>query len=202
MRKLVLHSILAALITLPAAAQIKPSAESLQGLYPGKAYSPYAQRSFPSQVYWGETHLHTALSPDAGLFGNTLGLDEAWRFARGEEVKSTTGQPVRLSRPLDFMALTDHSDMMGFATDLFAGAPAIVDTEQGRGWYEAMQKGGQASANAALDLITNFAQGTLDPKLVEAYSPGSAAYNAVWQSVIDAAERYNEPGRFTALIGY
>lgn len=202
MRKLVLFSILSALITLPAAAQIKPSAESLQGLYPGKAYSPYAQRSFPSQVYWGETHLHTALSPDAGLFGNTLGLDEAWRFARGEEVKSTTGQPVRLSRPLDFMALTDHSDMMGFATDLFAGAPAIVDTEQGRGWYEAMQKGGQASANAALDLITNFAQGTLDPKLVEAYSPGSAAYNAVWQNVIDAAERYNEPGRFTALIGY
>ena len=195
-------TILSLALACPATAQIKPSVESLQGLYPGKAYSPYVQRDFPSHVFWGETHLHTALSPDAGLFGNTLGLDEAWRFARGEEVTSATGQPVRLARPLDFMALTDHSDMMGFATDLFAGAPAIVDTDQGRGWFEAMQQGGEASANAALDLITNFAQGTLDPALVAAYSPGATAYDSIWQQVIDAAERYNEPGRFTAFIAY
>ncbi|SLN22744.1 hypothetical protein PSA7680_00914 [Pseudoruegeria aquimaris] len=194
----------AILLTLaPAAqAQFKPSKESLEGLYPGKAYSPYAQRSFPSQVFWGDSHLHTSLSPDAGLFGNTLGLDEAWRFARGEEVTSATGLPAKLGRPLDWMALTDHSDMMGFATGLFAGDPAITGTEQGRGWYEAFQQGGDASTAAALDLITNFAQGTLDPALVEAYSPGSAAYDSVWQDVIDAAERYNEPGRFTAFIAY
>jgi hypothetical protein len=187
---------------LSALAQFKPSPESLEGLYQGKAYSPYAQRSFPSNVFWGETHLHTALSPDAGLFGNTLGLHEAWKFARGEEVTSSTGQPVKLARPLDFMALTDHSDMMGFATDLFKGAPAITSTEQGARWYKAMQQGGEASANAALDLITNFAQGTIDPALVKAYSPGSTAYNSVWQQVIDAAELYNEPGRFTAFIAY
>ncbi|MXU66008.1 DUF3604 domain-containing protein [Rhodobacteraceae bacterium KN286] len=192
----------ALIVAAPAMAQFKPSMESLEGLYKGATYSPYAERHFPTQVFWGETHLHTALSPDAGLFGNTLGLDEAWRFARGEEVVSATGLPVKLARPLDFMALTDHSDMMGFATDLRAGAPAITDTEQGRGWYEAMQQGGEAAANAALDLITNFSQGTLDPKLVEAYSPGSAAYDTVWADVIDAAERYNEPGRFTAFIAY
>jgi hypothetical protein len=186
----------------PAIAQFVPSEESLEGLYTGETYSPYARRAFPDRVLWGETHLHTALSPDAGLFGNTLGLDEAWRFARGEEVTSATGLPVRLGRPLDFMALTDHSDMMGFATDLFAGAPAIVETEQGRGWFAALQEGGQASADAALDLITNFAQGTVEPALVEAYSPGSAAYDDVWRSVIDAAERYNEPGVFTAFIAY
>ena len=69
-----------------AAAQITPSKESLSGLYPGKAYSPYAQRAFPSRPLWGDTHLHTALSVDAGLFGARLGLEEAYRFARGEEV--------------------------------------------------------------------------------------------------------------------
>ena len=65
-------------------AQITPAKESLSNLYPGKAYSPYAQRSFPDQVFWGDTHLHTGLSVDAGLFGARLGLDEAYRFARGK----------------------------------------------------------------------------------------------------------------------
>ena len=92
------------------------------------------------------------LSPDAGLFGNRLGVNEAYRFARGEEVTTSTGQPARLARPLDWLAVTDHSDMMGFATDLFDGASAIVDTEQGRGWYEAMQKGGDAAAKAEVKL--------------------------------------------------
>ncbi|MEM8728982.1 MAG: DUF3604 domain-containing protein [Pseudomonadota bacterium] len=185
-----------------ASAQIVPSKQSLEGLYPGKAYSPYAERSFPTRVFWGETHLHTALSPDAGLFGNTLGLDEAWQFARGEQVTSATGLPVKLARPLDFMALTDHSDMMGFATDLRAGAPAVVNNPQGKIWYDEFQKGGENAANAALDLITKFSQGELDPDLLASYSPGSPAYSAVWQQVIDAAEKYNEPGRFTAFIAY
>lgn len=189
-------------IASPVSAQFKPSAESLEGLYPGKTYSPYAERSFPSQVFWGDTHLHTALSPDAGLFGNTLGLDEAYRFARGEQVTSATGLPVKLGRPLDWLALTDHSDLMGFATDLSKGAAAIVDSDQGRGWYEGFREGGDAAAAAALDAITNFAQGTIDPELLKAYSPGSTAYDSIWDSVIDAAERYNNPGHFTAFISY
>ena len=65
-----------------------PNTEVLEGIYPGETYSPYALRSFPSRVYWGDTHLHTGLSLDAGLFGNILGPEEAWRFARGEEIKS------------------------------------------------------------------------------------------------------------------
>ena len=78
-----------------------PDPKVLGGLYPGRTYSPYAQRSFPSKVYWGETHLHTGVSLDAGLFGNILGHEDAYRFARGEEVKSSTGLPAKLSRPLD-----------------------------------------------------------------------------------------------------
>ena len=103
-----------------------PDLEVIEGLYPGKAYSPYAQRSFPSNVYWGETHLHTGLSLDAGLFGAVLGHEDAYRLARGEEIKSSSGLPVKLSRPLDWIVITDHSDMMGIAFDIQKGSPNIL----------------------------------------------------------------------------
>ena len=179
-----------------------PAPEDFESLYPGKAYSPWAKRSFPSQVYWGETHLHTGLSLDAGLFGNTTGHDEAYRLARGEEVTSSTGLPVKLSRPLDFLVITDHSDMMGIASDIQNGAPNIMAIPQARAWAEGFAKGGQAAGEAAFDLITNFSQMTLSEELLEQYSPGSAVYDSVWEKIIDAAEKYNEPGRFTAFIGF
>ena len=80
-----------------------PDGQILSSAYTGKAYSPYAGRDFSSNVYWGDTHLHTDISMDAGAFGNRLGLDAAYRFARGEQVESTNGGPARLSRPLDFL---------------------------------------------------------------------------------------------------
>ncbi len=179
-----------------------PSPEALKGLYPGKAYSPYAQRSFPSRVYWGDTHLHTGLSLDAGLFGNILGHEDAYRFARGEEIKSSSGLPVKLGRPLDWLVITDHSDMLGFATDLQRGAPNILADPKGREWYEGFQKGGEAAGKAAFDLITHFSQMKVPEKLVKDYSPGSSVYNKLWDKITKTAERYNEPGRFTALIGF
>ena len=132
-----------------ALAQFIPSDESLSGMYPGKAYSPYAQRSFPSRVFWGDTHLHTALSMDAGLFGARLGLDEAYRFARGEEVMASSGQPAKLGRPLDWLVIADHSDGMGFITDLAAGKPGIIAYEQGKRWYEGLQQGGASPTTRA-----------------------------------------------------
>jgi hypothetical protein len=90
-----------------ALAQLQPSPESLSGMYSGKAYSPYAERAFPTFPLWGETHLHTGYSMDAGLFGNRLLHEEAYRFARGEEIMGSSGQPVKLSRPLDWIAITD-----------------------------------------------------------------------------------------------
>jgi hypothetical protein len=179
-----------------------PQIEDIKGLYPGKVYSPYAQRSFPSQVYWGETHVHTGLSLDAGLFGNTTGHETAYRFARGEEVVSATGQPVKLSRPLDWLVIADHSDMLGIATDIQRGAPNILANAKGKEWYEGFQEGGSAAAAAAFDLITNFTQGTIPKELLEDYSPGSAVYMTLWNDIIETADRFNEPGRFTALIGY
>jgi hypothetical protein len=189
-------------LPLSALAQITPSKESLSGLYPGKTYSPYAERSFPDKVYWGDTHLHTALSADAGLFGNTLGLEDAYRFARGEEVVSATGLPARLGRPLDWLVIADHSDAMGFADDIRSGAPNLLAIPQARQWYEGLQQGGDAASAAALDLITTFAQGKLPEQLMIDYSPGSPIYDSVWQRVVKAAEEFNEPGRFTTIIGY
>ncbi len=133
-----------------------PTAEQASKLYPGKAYSPYADRSFPSQVYWGDTHLHTGLSLDAGLFGNVLTHEDAYRLARGEQITSSTGLPVKLGRPLDWLVVTDHSDMMGIATDIQTGAPNIVKIPEGKRWHEAFKQGGQAAAKAAFELITAF----------------------------------------------
>ncbi len=146
--------------------------------------------------------MHTGLSLDAGLFGNTVGVDDAWRFARGEEVESSTGVPARLARPLDWMVLTDHTDLMGFATDLQRGADNIVADPKGKEWYEAFKKGGRAAGEAAFDLISNFTAGTLPKSLLNDYSPGSKVFGGVWEEIIAAADRANEPGLFTAFIGF
>jgi hypothetical protein len=135
-----------------------PDPKVLEGLYPGAAYSPYAQRTFPSRVYWGETHLHTGFSLDAGLFGAVTNHEDAYRLARGEEITSSTGLPVKLSRPLDWLVITDHSDMMGIAFDIQKGSPNIMAVPKGKEWAEGFAKGGQAAGKAAFDLITHFAQ--------------------------------------------
>ncbi|MEM1402654.1 MAG: DUF3604 domain-containing protein [Pseudomonadota bacterium] len=176
--------------------------EVIDSVYPGSTYSPYARRGFPSNVYWGDTHLHTSLSLDAGLFGNTLDHDDAYRFALGEEVISSTGLPLRLSRPLDWLVVTDHSDMMGLATGVQEGAPQVLAVDKGREWHEAFKKGGQAAGEAAFDLIQLFSQFKLPEDIVVAYSPGSANYGDLWEMIIDKAEEYNDPGHFTAFIGY
>ncbi len=179
-----------------------PSPEAAEGTFPDKPFSPYANRTFPERPLWGETHLHTGLSLDAGAFGNILRPSDAWDFAKGEQVVSSTGQPVRLSRPLDWMVLTDHTDLMGFAPDLQSGNPTILADPKGLQWYEGYKAGGAAAGESAFDLITNFAQMTLPEAIVEAYSPGSDAYAFVWEEIVQAAETANEPGNFTAFIGF
>jgi len=171
---------------------------SLAQKYTGRSYSPYADREFPSMVYWGDTHLHTSYSMDAGAFGNRLGLDEAYRFARGEQVTSSTGQAVRLSRPLDFLVIADHSDNMGFFPDLFAGKEHILSSPTGKDWYERIKAG--KGVDVALELIGMFSQGKVPPELI--YDPDSKQYAAAWSATVEAAERFNRPGVFTAFIGY
>jgi hypothetical protein len=198
--------ILALALPLAAAAQmpVPPSAEQmLSEAYEGTSYSPYADRErsgaeMPSRLLWGDTHLHTSMSMDAGAFGNRLGIDQAYRFARGEEVVSSTGVSVRLSRPLDFLVVADHSDNMGFFPDLFAAKPHIMSVPKGKEWHDRIKAGD--GVGVALELIGLFSQGQFPEGLV--YTPDSAPYKAAWQQTVDAAERFNEPGRFTAFIGF
>jgi hypothetical protein len=184
----------------PSTAQIPPPADSsiLSREYTGTVYSPYAGRDFPSGVYWGDTHLHTDISMDAGAFGNRLGLDEAYRFARGEEVESTNGGPVRLSRPLDFLVIADHSDNMGFFPDMFAGKEHILSDPTGKDWYERVKRG--EGVGVALELIGLFSQGEFPEALI--YKPDSQPYKDAWAKTVAAAEEFNDPGKFTAFIGY
>ncbi|EEB77879.1 hypothetical protein GPB2148_990 [marine gamma proteobacterium HTCC2148] len=183
-----------------AQSQVPPPADAgaLSKVYPGSTYSPYAGQDFANDVYWGDTHLHTDMSMDAGAFGNRLDLNAAYRFARGEEVQSTTAGPVRLSRPLDFLVIADHSDNMGFFPDMLSGAPHILSNPTGKDWYNRIKAG--KGVGVALELIGLFSQGQFDPELV--YTPDSAPYKDAWARTVEAAERFNEPGRFTAFIGY
>ncbi|WP_096086190.1 DUF3604 domain-containing protein [Agaribacterium haliotis] len=166
-----------------------------------KTFSPYVSKH-ATNVYWGDSHLHTGLSLDAGLFGNTLGPDDAYALARGKQVVSSRGLPVKLSRPLDWLIVTDHTDLMGIATDIQSGAPNVVAVPKGKEWHEGFKKGGKAAGEAAFDLIQNFSQMTLPEQLVKDYSPGSEVFEGVWHEIVDSAERNNEPGLFTAFIGF
>ena len=178
-----------------------PSEESLRNAFPeGKSFSPYAGRNFPTRVFWGETHLHTGMSMDAGAFGARLSPEDAYRFARGEEITSSTGLPVKLSRPLDFLVVADHSDNMGFFPRLYGGEPSMLADPTGRRWYDMIKAGGQEGVAAAVEIVQAITGDSFPPAL--AALPGSEAYRSAWEQTIEAAETYNDPGAFTAFIGY
>ena len=173
--------------------------EKAAKVFPAKPnYSPYAGRSFPTRPLFGDTHLHTAASFDAGAFGARITPREAYRLARGAEMTASSGQPVKLSRPLDFLVVADHSDNMGMFPDLYAGKPEVIADPQARTWYDMIKSG--KGADAALQIIMGFGAGTLPPSMI--YAPNTRAYKNAWEDNIAAADEYNEPGQFTALIGY
>ncbi|CAB5089079.1 hypothetical protein D3OALGA1CA_778 [Olavius algarvensis associated proteobacterium Delta 3] len=160
-----------------------------------KPYSPFVDQHFPQKVLFGDTHFHSALSVDSGMIGNTLDLETAIRFARGEEVRTNGGQRAKLIRPLDFLVLSDHAEYLGIADLLNKGDPALLASPVGKGWYEAMQKGGDAAWTAALGMMADFASGK--PKYKDA-----KVERSVWDRVVDTASKYNDPGAFTILNGY
>jgi hypothetical protein len=175
--------------------------EALANAFPGQNnYSPYAGRNFPTAVFWGDTHVHTGMSMDAGAFGARLLPDDAHRFARGEELTSSTGLQVKLSRPLDFLVVADHSDNMGFFPNLVDGNPDYLADPTGKRWYGMIQEGGQTAVQVAVEVIQGLTQGTF-PEALQSL-PGTPAYRDAWQVAIDAAEEYNEPGVYTAFHGY
>jgi hypothetical protein len=173
--------------------------ETAEKAFPAKTpYSPYAGRNFPTRPFFGDTHTHTSTSVDAGAFGCRLTPVDAYRLAKGEEITASSGQPVKLSRPLDFLVVADHSDAMGLFPMIFGGDPKVMATEKGRKWYELIQTG--KGAEAAVDIITSFGAGTIPPEIIPV--PGTSIYQSVWHDTIKAAEGANDPGRFTAFIGF
>ena len=178
-----------------------PSEESLIDVYPKRNdFSPYANRNFPTNVYWGDTHVHTGVSMDAGAFGARLQPADAFRFARGEQLESSTGQDVKISRPLDFLVVSDHSDNMGFFPDLLSGNPKMLADPTGRRWYDMIVAGGQEGVKAAVEIIQALTQNNMPEAL--ASLPGTELYRSTWEAGVNAAEQANDPGKFTAFIGY
>jgi hypothetical protein len=192
-------SLLAA--TSAAAFEPSPDASSLEKAFPGKSYSPYAQRGFPDRPLWGDTHLHTSTSFDAGAFGNRLDARAAYRFAKGEEVEATTGFMARLSRPLDWLVVADHSDNMGLFDLIYAQDGSIMTDAEGRRIATMVAEGGSTAVEAALELIDAYSRGEALSSAL-AVVPGSKLFRSVWQRQISAAEAAYEPGRFTSFIGY
>ena len=178
----------------------KSAAAALSSKSQPQPYSPYANLDFPTQVLFGDVHVHTGLSGDAGGSGTRLMPADAYRFARGEQVVSNTGQPVRISQPYDFLAVADHTDGMGVILDILSGKPNIMADPYGRELNAAFNKGGAAARKATVGMIAKFSQGEINEALN--YQPGNPAYKATWETIVQAAEDYNEPGRFTSLIGF
>ena len=115
------------------AAQLPP--QIVKGVQP--EYSPYVNESFPQRVFWGDTHLHTTYSPDAGMLKNfDLGPEEAYRMARGEQVTANNGMQAKLVRPLDFLGVSDHSEYMGLIPEIRGGNPELLRDPIGKQWYD------------------------------------------------------------------
>ncbi len=165
-----------------------------------RPYSPYAGRGFPTMVLWGDTHLHTSNSLDARATGAIIGPEEAFRFARGDEVTSSHGQRLKLSRPLDFLVVSDHSDAMGAMNEIVAGNPDLMRNPTLRDWHDRINQGGTVAVETAVEVVYAFTGVSGPPIPEEVLDPDFAA--SIWGRYLDTAEKYNDPGRFTALIGY
>ena len=156
-------------------------------------YSPYLDQSYPTKVLFGDTHLHTSFSTDAGMIGNYLGPDDAYRFARGEVVKASGGTRARLVRPLDFLVVADHSENLGLAPLIEESNPELLQNPWGKEVHD-MVKAGKVFE----------AYGLWGIKMAEGEDPlnDPALVRTIWNRIVDSAERFNEPGVFTSLHGF
>ena len=193
--RVVMASVLAAglLVALPVVAQDYDG--DAKKITFGKAeYSPYLDRGYPDRVYFGDTHLHTSYSTDAGMFGTRLGPEEAYRFALGEEVTSNTGVRARLQRPLDFLVVADHSENLGLAPMIVESNAELLKTEFGRKVHDLVKSGDGAGAYEAWGVGMQSRQDPL--------KGSEAITRTMWERLTAVAEKYNQPGKFTSLIGF
>ncbi|MFC4294916.1 DUF3604 domain-containing protein [Novosphingobium tardum] len=160
-----------------------------------------AQAPLPERVYWGDTHLHTANSVDAFGFGVRLGPEDALRFARGDEVTSTMGLKVKLARPLDFLVIADHSDGLGATKALYDAPRFMIRDPQLLRWHDMMHEGPEGTQRVTAELITAAANRTLPAAMMDPVA-GRKRTTTVWTNQTRTVERYNQPGKFTAFMGF
>ena len=158
-----------------------------------KEYSPHLDRGYPQRVFWGDTHVHSSYSTDAGMIGNRLGPDEAYRFARGEEVVSSVGVRAKLVRPLDFLVVADHAENLGLAPMIAESNPELLRIPWGKKVHDLVKNNQPFEAYTVWG--TEMAKGE-DPLA------NKALERTMWERITTAAEQYNQPGVFTAFIGY
>ncbi|OEU70044.1 MAG: hypothetical protein BA863_02420 [Desulfovibrio sp. S3730MH75] len=190
-----LASGLASSASADSAGSIQP--EDIKAAVKARSYSPYAGRSYPTQVYWGDTHVHTDNSLDARGLGVTLDVEDAFRFARGEEVTTSHGLQFKLSRALDWLVVTDHSDGMGAMKEIISGNPKLLKDETVRGWHQKIKQGGDEAFKATMDVITAFSEGKTPEVVLD-----KTFQQTIWDDYLDTVERFDDPGTFTTLIGY
>jgi hypothetical protein len=158
-----------------------------------KEYSPYLHKAQPHRVFWGDTHLHTSYSTDAGMVGNRLPPDAALRFAKGEKVISSTGVPARLIRPLDFLVVADHAENLGLAPLIEDSDPQLLRDPMGKRYHD-LVKGGQGWE--AYQLWKKSGAELKDSM------PNPELQRSVWHRLIDTVHEHNQPGVFTAFHGF
>ncbi len=156
---------------------------------------------YPEQVYFGDTHLHTSNSSDAFGLGVRLGPEEALRFARGEQVTSTTGLKAKLSRPLDFLVIADHSDGLAALKQIHDAPRFMLRDPILQRWHDELQKGPKESQAVALELIERFSQRTLPKDMLDPKKQEKRTRD-IWTDYTSITERYNDPGKFTAFNGF
>jgi hypothetical protein len=150
------------------------------------------------EAYFGDTHVHTGWSFDAGLDGAILTPDDAYRFALGEEITSNTGTKTRLKRPYDWFLISDHSDGMGVINEVIDGNPEMMESEILAGWNKAFASGEEAQMAAAKsEVVVLQSTGKLPEQAMDPKWMASA-----WNKTIDAAEKFNQPGTFTTFTAY
>ncbi|MBK7948561.1 MAG: DUF3604 domain-containing protein [Deltaproteobacteria bacterium] len=159
------------------------------------SYSPRLRPNPSRNLYWGDTHLHTSLSFDANASGNRLPPESAYRFAKGEVVLASSGLRALIDRPLDFLVVSDHAEYLGLLAALRADDPAVLGTPDGRRLRDRVASGAEGSVAVSWEIARSATTGeaiAVDPRV------GTTA----WHRLTAAADAANEPGRFTAMIGF
>ncbi|WP_286240182.1 DUF3604 domain-containing protein [Neptuniibacter halophilus] len=173
------------------ASSLLSSAQAAEG-----SYSPLAGTHYPQQVYWGDTHLHTSYSFDAAMMGNRgLSPEEAYRFARGKEITAHNGMSARLNRPLDFLMVSDHAEYLGLVPMLAAGNKQLLSDPTGKRWDSMLRAGGKESLKALLEMNVDIGENRKSLSNIQ-------VERSAWDDITRIADHYNDPGKFTAFIGY